>query len=88
MYPTQAELEWATSQYIENSAGSRIQIVLAEIILVHVGAELRRNFAQLRAGRRGLRVPFLGYFLYSSHGIGLRSFLSLNDVELDLVPFL
>ena len=44
----------------------------------------------LKAPRRQacLRVPCLGYFLYSSYGIGLRSFLSLNDVELDLVPFL
>ena len=30
----------------------------------------------------------LGYFSHSSYGIGLRTFLSLNDVEFHLVPFL
>jgi hypothetical protein len=32
-------------------------------------------------------VRLLGYFSNSSYGIGLRTFLSLNDVEFDLVPF-
>jgi hypothetical protein len=41
-------------RHIEHSAGSRIQ----EIILLHVTAELRRNFAQLRAGRRACACRF------------------------------
>jgi hypothetical protein len=34
-----------------------------------------------------LRREALGYFSNSSYGIGLGTFLSLNDVEFHLVPF-
>jgi hypothetical protein len=34
-----------------------------------------------------LRREALGYFSNSRYGIGLRTFLSLNDVKFDLVPF-
>ncbi len=34
-----------------------------------------------------MRRGALGYFSNSSYGIGLRAFLSLNDVEFHLVPF-
>jgi hypothetical protein len=36
---------------------------------------------------RFLRCEALGYFSNSSYGIGLGTFLSLNDVEFHLVPF-
>ena len=40
-----------------------------------------------QARLRFLRCEALGYFSNSSDTIGLRTFLSLNDVEFDLVPF-
>jgi hypothetical protein len=32
-------------------------------------------------------VRYSGYFLHSDYGVGLRSLLPLNDVELNLVAF-
>jgi hypothetical protein len=40
-----------------------------------------------QARLRFIRLEALGYFSNSSYGIGLRTFLSLNDVEFHLVPF-
>jgi hypothetical protein len=45
-----------------------------------------RNYA-MQVGLRFLRREALGYFSNSSYGIGLGTFLPLNDVEFDLVPF-
>ena len=52
-------------------------------------ARARRFSSQLCVGRRlrFIRLEALGYFSNSTYGIGLRTFLSLNDVEFHLVPF-
>ena len=41
----------------------------------------------MQVSLRFLRREALGYFSNSSYGIGLGTFLSLNDVEFHLVPF-
>jgi hypothetical protein len=40
-----------------------------------------------QARLRFIRLEALGYFSNSTYRIGLRTFLSLNDVEFHLVPF-
>ena len=49
-------------------------------------AAFLHSFAR-QARLRFIRREALGYFSNSSYGIGLRTFLSLNDVEFHLVPF-
>jgi hypothetical protein len=41
----------------------------------------------MQVSLRFLRREALGYFSNSSYGIGLGTFLALNDVEFHLVPF-
>jgi len=41
----------------------------------------------MQVSLRFLRREALGYFSNSSYGIGLRTLLSLNDVEFHFVPF-
>ena len=54
--------------------------------------KVREQAAFLHSFARQARLRFIrreasGYFSNSSYGIGLRTFLSLNDVEFHLVPF-
>ncbi len=50
-----------------------------------------RRRSQLKATKCAsvgrLRTLELGYFLDAGHGVGLRPFLTLNDIEFDIVSF-
>jgi hypothetical protein len=54
-----------------------------------MGTQAQPNFftSRRQASLRILRCEALGYFSNSSYGIGLRTLLSLDDIELHLVPF-